>query len=586
MNKRRIGLPFLVTLNLFMSGCGDDESQNQVISSTFIDSAVSGLTYACGEQEGTTDLDGKYFLNKGSVCNFNLNGFAMGSYDSSLTQSSIVTPYDVAKNKDEAIRMASLLQSIDEDGYPDNGITISQSFDSSLLNPDLLNMDENEFIASLLVHPDVNVVVGFDQAKKHLDLNVGLQKGYHSSAVQEIVDDVTQILPQLETVNLESKLSFYKQVLEKGDSSNNQDIETLKAILNIAEVINDPLVAERLSFEELKFNYTEMLPKLLDHIINDAKPILNDTAKGTTADVAQIFYQYSQTLVLASNELADSFSDPNYVAMYSQNEDFHVNSNDAKEIQVLALSTANALATFAAYQYGSDEYFLPVAETVNVDLIEISYNGEAPVIKYNEPINVEYLKIGIDPQTYYNDLEVGTLRQDPKFLKLAKTSLSQATEVALTIDYSDEGLAEDELAELIEYLNRVNNHLKAIDGKKEPLIYESETDKWTVNLHAFYSVDKGIDRNDFDYIYEYLDTISENHSKLLGFPTQETQNYVDENNYPIQSKTSFVTSFNDKTIFTNAIAINYDFDIEPKASIEDVIIQCETKVRGIWEPCF
>ena len=72
----------------------------------------------------------------------------------------------------------------------------------------------------------------------------------------------------------------------------------------------------------------------------------------------------------------------------------------------------------------------------------------------------------------------------------------------------------------------------------------------------------------------------------MGFPTQETQNYVDENNYPIQSKTSFVTSFNDKTIFTNAIAINYDFDIEPKASIEDVIIQCETKVRGIWEPCF
>ena len=60
-------------------------------------------------------------------------------------------------------------QTIDADGNPENGITISDKFDGSKLSPDLLKMNEAEFTASLAEKLNINEesVVKFDKAKEH-----------------------------------------------------------------------------------------------------------------------------------------------------------------------------------------------------------------------------------------------------------------------------------------------------------------------------------------------------------------------------------------------------------------------------------
>ncbi len=360
----------------------------------------------------------------------------------------------------------------------------------------LLAADENEFREAL---KDAGIqesnIVSFTDAKRHMDRSVAESRGYHSQAVQEIFDDVRKILPEIETVNLADKLSEYQQRLDSDDGSNGADQETLKAVLAIAEVLNDPLVSERVSIdgEFLHGKYNTFLPQVLELFINDNlnSEVADDLA--TTDDVAEILYQFSEKLVDASDKLGDSFEDRTYVAMYDQeDESFWLNYEQAQAVRFTALLAANQLSTYAAYQLGSDEFYRTQSEDVEIDVFlnNSDEDGTVGTLK----VQAEYNTSSADPVAVVANQSFLRHRQNPKYLNLARTALQQAGQVASLVEIDESDADQKVFKDVIDNLNA---HLTAQDGEQTPFIIQDEGVPLKLNLQAFYSLDNGLDSSDY-----------------------------------------------------------------------------------------
>jgi len=91
-------------------------------SGSLIDASVGGVSYttASGVQ-GTTAADGSYNFNPGDTVTFTLGGLTLGT----ATATGIISPMELSAGS--AVRLENLLvlmQSLDSDGNPANGITI------------------------------------------------------------------------------------------------------------------------------------------------------------------------------------------------------------------------------------------------------------------------------------------------------------------------------------------------------------------------------------------------------------------------------------------------------------------------------
>lgn len=91
-------------------------------SGTFSDAQVQGLAYTTTSGvSGVTDANGVFTYNPGDQVTFSLGGLTLGS----TTASALVTPLSLAGADESKLQnMLVLLQSLDTDGQPANGITI------------------------------------------------------------------------------------------------------------------------------------------------------------------------------------------------------------------------------------------------------------------------------------------------------------------------------------------------------------------------------------------------------------------------------------------------------------------------------
>ncbi len=83
----------------------------------YIDSAVGGVNYKCGTQEGITGADGSFTFEVGQSCTFYLGDIKLRGVDAAL----LVDGGDIQETD---INIARILQSLDTDGNPANGISI------------------------------------------------------------------------------------------------------------------------------------------------------------------------------------------------------------------------------------------------------------------------------------------------------------------------------------------------------------------------------------------------------------------------------------------------------------------------------
>lgn len=120
---------FSLLLLVAVSGCATlGDKISGVEKGVFLDSPVGGLTYKTQTVEGVTRADGIFRYKPGEVVTFSVGGLVLGS----TAGKKIVTPLDLFADAKDAsdqrvVNVCVFLQSLDQDGNPENGILITKA---------------------------------------------------------------------------------------------------------------------------------------------------------------------------------------------------------------------------------------------------------------------------------------------------------------------------------------------------------------------------------------------------------------------------------------------------------------------------
>ena len=117
-------------------GGGDNNSEgdNQLVTKTgiFLDSAVEGIDYISGTLSGQTDGSGKFEYYEGSDVSFTVGGVSLGTTQGASTLTPVELVEGANSDTDSVVNIARFLQTLDADGDPSNGITITPAVSKSL----------------------------------------------------------------------------------------------------------------------------------------------------------------------------------------------------------------------------------------------------------------------------------------------------------------------------------------------------------------------------------------------------------------------------------------------------------------------
>ena len=196
----RIVLSLSAACALLLGGCGGAsstpssglDSGTTVLTGVFVDSPVEGLSYVTQTQSGTTSASGEFKYLLGEQVTFSIGAINFPV----VAASAQVTPVDIATSSGNPAAMATniarLLQSLDLDGNPANGITIPATAAASAGSVDF-DVSTDDFANNAAV---INLVsnsgsvlmelVSAAAANEHLNETLGTQL----SAVNEIVLDL------------------------------------------------------------------------------------------------------------------------------------------------------------------------------------------------------------------------------------------------------------------------------------------------------------------------------------------------------------------------------------------------------------
>ncbi|WP_287146839.1 hypothetical protein [Aeromonas sp.] len=465
---------------------GTDTGSKPQYTAFFLDAAVGGLNYRCSDYSGITNANGEFLFNDGDSCSFTLGSQLLGSV-TLKAGSSLVTPYTLAgDDKNKAIRIAALLQTLDSDDNPENGITLDKG-QIDRLGIIELGSDEvfNTSLTEALKSAGMNKsVVSLTAAKAHLSATLARVSG-RSVAVDKVLSDL-EGLTDLKNLDVESKLKDYKGTLQaETTESGKVDRQIVLAMLYVLEVTNNPVVAERLGFTSsaIGSGYSTNLAKVIDVIIHTPSPasVALKGDKGYTRDVAQLMSTYADNMEKVAATLAD-IQDPDYSASYGDETIITLNFDGAKALRASAMAMASALNIAASYQYGPDNAYATQEEEVTLLRMHIKQSwGMQPSTTYEESASTfktQFSQLDIEPDNLVNHADFFRLTDDAKArLSKAKAQLKNAVAIALTIDQSklDESLTRDEIDANTSTLKQLADHFS---GKTATLQWENAKTKY------------------------------------------------------------------------------------------------------------
>ena len=119
-----------------LQGCGGGTERG-----IFLDNPVEGLQYRTESQNSVTDAEGTFKYRPGESVVFSVGGFRFSSVPAQAT----ITPIELAGTDEigapEVVNILRLLQSLDADMDPGNGILIPQSARDNVREPTLSASD-------------------------------------------------------------------------------------------------------------------------------------------------------------------------------------------------------------------------------------------------------------------------------------------------------------------------------------------------------------------------------------------------------------------------------------------------------------
>lgn len=133
MNAVKWSVPALAVM---LAACGGDSSSDVYIppekseTGVFTDSAVAGIFYRTESRSGFTNALGEYQYQPGETVTFSIGGTELPP----VPATGRITPADMAVDgqPDTVTNILRLLQTLDDDGNPDNGINIPESAHTTL----------------------------------------------------------------------------------------------------------------------------------------------------------------------------------------------------------------------------------------------------------------------------------------------------------------------------------------------------------------------------------------------------------------------------------------------------------------------
>ena len=451
------------------NGGGTDTGSKPLHTAVFLDSVVGGLDYRCNDYTGVTNAKGEFLFDDGDTCEFALGNQRLGAV-TLKAGNSLVTPYTLAgDDKEKAIRIAALLQTLDSDSNPENGITLDKAQVAQLGIVELGSDDafNTSLVEALKTAGLTKAVVSLAAAKAHLSATLAGVNG-RSVAVDKVLSDL-QGLTDLKNLDVESKFKEYKETLqaETGESGK-ADRQIVLAMLTMLEVTNNPVVAERLAFTSsaIGSGYSTSLAKVMDVIIHTpgTASVALKGGKGYTRDVAKLMGAYADSLENVAAALAD-IQDPDYSATYGNDDTVTLNLDGAKALRASAMAMASALNIAASYQYGPDSAYVTQQEEVTLPRMHIKDTwGMQPTTNYEESsstFETQFSQQEIEPDALVAHADFFRLTDDAKArLAKAKSQLKDAVSLALTIDQSklDESLTQDEIEANAATLKELANH--------------------------------------------------------------------------------------------------------------------------------
>lgn len=165
-------------ISLFLAACGGGtggvgtgdvivqeapaEEEPTLVSGTFEDGPVGNLDFTCAPSglSGVTDDAGTWECEEGDTVTFSIGSVSLGS---ASTGETLLTPADLAGDRGNAsnaraIRIARLLQSLDDDGDTSNGTTITDS--TKTVIADATQSERDSVQAALLSGTNFDTIIG------------------------------------------------------------------------------------------------------------------------------------------------------------------------------------------------------------------------------------------------------------------------------------------------------------------------------------------------------------------------------------------------------------------------------------------
>ena len=173
----------LSTFVAVLASCSSNSSDDgdpplkELQTGVFIDSAVEGLFYSTATLSGTTDADGTFTYFPSEIVRFYIGDILIGSAEGQ----DILTPLEFVPDAEDAshpevTNILRFLQSLDEDGDPDNGITISELTITQAASQELdFTLSETDFeitanaLLSVLTGGDVIELIDAAEALEHFN---------------------------------------------------------------------------------------------------------------------------------------------------------------------------------------------------------------------------------------------------------------------------------------------------------------------------------------------------------------------------------------------------------------------------------
>ncbi len=180
-------------LAALLSACGGGSSSSDprtietnppgpsiVSKGVFVDSPVSGLGYVTNTQSGITTANGEFSYVTGENITFSIGRIQFPTIFANAT----ITPLDVARTTDINNQMVSnilvLLQSLDVDGNPANGISISPAATAAATSNISFDVSPSAFAANTTVNALLansgssnKTLISADAAKAHFQSTLG-----------------------------------------------------------------------------------------------------------------------------------------------------------------------------------------------------------------------------------------------------------------------------------------------------------------------------------------------------------------------------------------------------------------------------